>query len=80
MECDRFFVVNNPKNQKFENMKNKNKIRTATELFLISDHFLPFYLPKNPENQNFEKKIKKTPGDIVLHKCTKNHDHMLYCS
>ena len=23
---------------------------------------------------------KKTPGDIIiLHKCTKNHDHMLYC-
>ena len=19
-------------------------------------------------------------GDIVLHKCMKNHDHMLYCS
>ena len=25
--------------------------------------------------------MKKTPGDIViLHKCTKNHAHMLYCS
>ena len=24
---------------------------------------------------------KKTPGDIIiLHKCTKNHDYMLYCS
>ena len=24
---------------------------------------------------------QKTPGDIIdLHKCTKNHDHMLYCS
>ena len=24
--------------------------------------------------------MKKTPGDIIiLHKCTKNHDHMLYC-
>ena len=30
--------------------------------------------------QNFEK-MKKTSGDIIiLHKCTKNHDHMLYCS
>ena len=28
-----------------------------------------------------KKKKKKTCGDIiVLHKCTKNHDHMLYCS
>ena len=24
--------------------------------------------------------MKKTPGDIILQKCTKNHDHMLYCS
>ena len=25
--------------------------------------------------------MKKTPGDIItLRKCTKNHDHMLYCS
>ena len=25
--------------------------------------------------------MKKTPCDvIILHKCTKNHDHMLYCS
>ena len=24
--------------------------------------------------------MKKMPGDvIILHKCTKNHDHMLYC-
>ena len=26
-------------------------------------------------------KMKKNPGDIIiLHKCTKNHDHLLYCS
>ena len=45
-------------------------------------HFGQFFAhlpPKNPKNQNFEK-IKKMPGDIILHKCTKNHDHMLYCS
>ena len=25
--------------------------------------------------------MKKTAGDlIILHKCTKNHDHVLYCS
>ena len=29
-----------------------------TEFFVILDHFLPFYLPKNPKNQNFEK-LKK---------------------
>ena len=39
--------------------------------------FLPF---NNPKKQNFHK-VKKRPGDIIiLHKCTKNHDHMLYCS
>ena len=50
-------------------------------------HFGPFYallLPppprKNVKNKNFEK-LKKIPGDIIiLQWCTKNHDHMLYCS
>ena len=51
-----------------------------TELFVILGHFLPFYPTNNPKNQNFEK-MKKIPGDIIiLHKCTKNHDHMLYWS
>ena len=51
--------------------------------FLILDHFLLFYIPlfsppNNPENQKSEK-MKKTPGDIIiLHKCTKYHDHMRY--
>ena len=36
--------------------------------------------PNNPKNQNFEK-MEKTPRDIIiLHKCTKNHDHILHCS
>ena len=51
-----------------------------TEFFAIFDHFLPFY-STNSKNQNFQKMKKKTPGDIIiLHKCTKNHDYMLYCS
>ena len=51
-----------------------------TEFLLILGHFLPFYPTNNPKNQNF-KKTKKAHGDIIiLHKCTKNHDHMLYCS
>ena len=37
------------------------------------------YPPNNPKNQNFEK-LKKMPGDIILQKCTKNQDHMLYYS
>ena len=50
-----------------------------TEFFAILDCFLPFYPTNNSKNQTFEK-LKKTHGDIILHKCTKNHDHMLYCS
>ena len=43
-------------------------------------HFLPFYLPNSPKNQNFEK-MKKTPGDlIILHMRTKNYDQMMYTS
>ena len=42
---------------------------------------LPLYLPNNLKNENLKKmKRKKTPEDIILHKCTKNHDHMLYYS
>ena len=55
------------------------EIRGVTEVFVFLDHNLPFYPTKNPKNLNFEK-MKKTPGDIIiLHKGTKNHDHMLYC-
>ena len=37
---------------------------------------------KNLKNQNFEKmkKKKKNAGDIILHMCTKNHNHMRYTS
>ena len=49
-------------------------------LFFILGYFLPFYPCNNPKNTN-SKKMKKTPGDItILHKCTKTHDDMLYCS
>ena len=40
------------------------------EFFVILGHFLPFYPPNNPTNQNFEKMIK-LPGDIfILHLST----------
>ena len=39
--------------------------------------FSPF-TPNSSKNQNL-KKMKKRPEDIIiLHKCTKNHNHMLY--
>ena len=42
-------------------------------------HFRPFFalFPYNKKNQNFGKKKKKTPGDIIiLQKCTKNYNHI----
>ena len=48
--------------------------------------FWPFFCPFTPPPPNspkkkISKKLKTTPGDvIVLHKWTKNHDYMLYCS
>ena len=57
---------------------------TVPEIWHVTDvivifHFGLFFalLPKKWKFQ----KMKKTPGDIIiLHKCIKNHDHMLYCS
>ena len=50
-----------------------------TEFFCHFGLLFALLPPNNPKSQNFEK-LKKIPGDItILHKCTKNHDHMLYC-
>ena len=50
-----------------------------TKNFLVLGHFLPFYLPNNSKNQNFEK-MKKLPGDIILHRCNINDNYMMYDS
>ena len=43
-------------------------------------YFFALLPPSSPKNENI-KRLKKIPGDnIILLKCTKNHDHMLYCS
>ena len=35
---------------------------------------------KNPQKIKILKKAKKAPGNItILHRCTKNHDHVLHC-
>ena len=48
--------------------------------FSFFGYFLPFYPLNSPKNQNFQK-MKKTAGDIIiLHKCTKNYDKMVYGS
>ena len=63
------------------------QIWTATDKMFC--HFGPFFalLPPSlpPLRQQLEKsrfwKTEKIPGDIIiLHKCAKNHDPMLYCS
>ena len=63
---------------------------TVPEIWCVTDvigifhfgQFLALYPFNSPKNGNiYIKKKKKTPGDIInLHKCTKNHDHRLYCS
>ena len=58
---------------------------TGVIVIFILGYTFPFYSPcpspslSRPKNENF-KKMKANPTDIILHKCTKNHDHMLYCS
>ena len=50
-------------------------------MFFLLDNFLPFYPLTAWKMKISKKQMKKTPGDIIiLHKCTTNHDHMLYCS
>ena len=60
------------------------EILHVTDVIGFFFHFELFFAllsPKQPEKSKFKKKAKKTPGDIIiLQQCTKNHDHMLYCS
>ena len=43
--------------------------------------FCPFRTLKTQKMKTLKKWKGKTPGDIIsLHKCTKNHDHILHCS
>ena len=47
---------------------------------VIIFHFGPFFALLSPKIK-IKKKMKETSGDIIiLQECTKNHDHMLYCS
>ena len=50
-----------------------------TEFFVILDYFLNSYPLTTWKNQNL-KKVKKTPGNIILHMCTINDNHMMYGS
>ena len=41
--------------------------------------FLLFYPPNNPKNQNSENMTKHL-GDIILHTCSIDYNHMMYDS
>ena len=41
--------------------------------------FALLFPPNNLENQNFEK-MKTAFGYVILHMCTKNHNHIMYAS
>ena len=61
---------------------------TVPEIWHLTDvivifHFGLFFVllpPNSPKNKNFKKMRETTGGIIILHNCTKNHDHLLYCS
>ena len=57
---------------------------TVLEIWHMTDviavfHFGQFFALLPPKNEHF-KTVKKTHGDSILHKYTRNNDHMLYCS
>ena len=57
------------------------EIWSATDRIFLSSWaiFWPF-IPQTAQKMKISK-MKKAPGDtIIVHKCTKNHDHPLYCS
>ena len=50
---------------------------------IVTSHFGLFIAllpPSLPEKWKYENLKKKTGDIIILHNCTKNHDHRLYCS
>ena len=50
-------------------------------IFCHFELFLALLTPLTTWKIKILKNWKKAPGDIIiLHKCTENHDHMLYCS
>ena len=56
------------------------QVQRTDFFFVILDIFLPIY-PLKTWKIKILKKQKKAPGDIIiLNKCTKNYDQMVYCS
>ena len=78
-----WWSLKNPKNQNFEKMKKRNywRYHHFTHVYQKPESYeIRFLRYEEWKNENF-RKIKKNPGDtIILHNCTKNNDHRLYCS
>ena len=51
-----------------------------TQFFVILDQFLAFFTPLTTWKIKTLKNKKASGVIIILHKCTKSHDHMLHCS
>ena len=54
------------------------EIWSTTYFFVILGHFLPFYPITTQKIKILENWRKSARDIIILHKCTKNHDPMLY--
>ena len=55
-------------------------LSTTDRIFCHLENFSAIY-PLKTRKIKIKKKKEKTPDSIIiLHKCTKSHDHMLYCS
>ena len=63
----------------FTNVYHKSRSYDVWFLRLPSWTILCPFTPLTVQKTKISKK-KKKPGDIILHKCTKNPDHRLYCS
>ena len=58
------------------------EIWCVTNVILIF-HFGLFFAilpPDSPKNEKLKKMKKLSGGIIILYNCTKNQDHILYCS
>ena len=60
---------------------------TVPEIWCMTNviifHFGPLFAilpPNSPKNQSFKKMKKLAEDIIILHMCTKNHNHMIYDS
>ena len=76
---DHHFTHVYKKSQSYDVRVLRYRVRQA-EFFVILGHFLSFYLPMDPENQNFRKMNCISEDIIILQMCTINDNHMMNSS